>query len=470
MIWAFDKYKDSVAITDDNGISIKYGELIDISRTFSEYIAERCLIFCMCRNTIGGLLGYISSLQSGIVPLMLSEDIDKTLFNNLLGKYHPKYIWAPDDIKWKEDLVCTEYKIYDYRLYKIKFDNVKLYDELALLLTTSGSTGSPKLVRQSYENIHSNTKSIVEYLNIDENERAITTLPINYTYGLSVINTHLFAGATILLTQKTFFQKEFWEFFKEQKATSFAGVPYTYAMLKKLRFFRMELPSLRTMTQAGGKLDIELQQEIGEYAKKNNIGFYIMYGASEATARMSYLPQDKCLEKPGSIGIAIPGGKLQLVNENGLLINQYGEIGELQYTGDNVTLGYAECCEDLSKADERNKVLLTGDMAYFDHDGYFYIKGRKKRFLKVFGNRIGLDETEQLLTSRFDNIEFACTGKDDMICVCYVGDCKEDVIRDYLAQTINIHYSAIKVCRLEAMPRNDSGKIRYLDLKEYYAV
>jgi long-chain acyl-CoA synthetase len=133
-----------------------------------------------------------------------------------------------------------------------------LHDELALLFTTSGSTGSPKLVRISYENINSNAEAIAEYLSLSENERPITVLPMNYSYGLSIINSHLVKGATILLTARSIMEKEFWAFLKKEKATSFSGVPYTYEMLYKLRFFRMELPFLRTLTQAGGKLNEDL--------------------------------------------------------------------------------------------------------------------------------------------------------------------------------------------------------------------
>ena len=257
-----------------------------------------------------------------------------------------------------------------------------MYEELGLLLTTSGSTGSPKLVRQSYTNIQENAKSIAEYLKIDETERPITTLPMNYTYGLSIINSHILKGAAILVTQHTLMEREFWKFFRESEATSFGGVPYTYEILKKLRFFNMELPSLRYMTQAGGKLSPQLHKEFAEYAESHQKQFIVMYGQCEATARMAYLPAEKALEKYGSMGIAIPGGRLELIDVNGKFIEKPDEVGELVYYGPNVTLGYAQEAGDLKKADERNGRLETGDMAKRDNDGFYYIVGRKKEIFE----------------------------------------------------------------------------------------
>ena len=236
---------------------------------------------------------------------------------------------------------------------------------------------------------------------------------MNYTYGLSIINSHLLVGAVLLLTEKALTQKEFWNFFKEAGATSFGGVPYTYEMLDRLRFYRMELPSLRYMTQAGGKLIPELHKKFAEYAEKNGKKFIVMYGQCEATARMGYLPADKAIEKCGSMGIAIPGGRFRLIGLDGSTVTEPYTTGELVYEGDNVTLGYAECGEDLLKGDEQHGVLETGDMAQFDEEGFYYIVGRKKRFLKIYGNRVNLDEIDRMVKGEFLGIDCAAAGVDD---------------------------------------------------------
>ena len=263
-------------------------------------------------------------------------------------------------------------------------------------------------------------------------------------------------------------QKEFWNFFKEAGATSFGGVPYTYEMLDKLRFCRMDLPNLRTITQAGGKLTPELHQKFAEYAQKTGKKFVVMYGQCEATARMGYLPADKALEKCGSMGIAIPGGKFYLVDTNGDYINKANIAGELVYEGENVTLGYAECVEDLVKGDERGGILKTGDMAQFDEDGYYYIVGRKKRFLKIYGNRVNLDEIDMIIKSQYKNLDVASTGVDDHMYIFITDVGETECVKKLVVSKTKLNPAAFKVIVIDAIPKSDSGKILYQQLSKYY--
>lgn len=468
MMWKFSQYKDSIAAIDEQNNKVTYAELECFSKELAS-ICGRALSFNLCENSIGSLVGYASMINSGIVPIMVAKDLDNELMNNLLDTYRPDYIWVPDSMVTNFNEVETVLSKYEYTLLKTKYEKTaNMNEKLALLLTTSGSTGSPKLVRQSYKNILANTESIVEYLQLTSDEKPITTLPMNYTYGLSIINTHLYVGATILLTEKTLMQKEFWNFFKKEKATSFGGVPYTYEILKKLRFFRMDLPSLRYMTQAGGKLTPELHKEFAEYAVQTERKFVVMYGQTEATARMAYLPAEKALEKYGSMGIAIPGGKFMLIDAAGNCINEPNVVGELVYEGNNVTLGYAEQKEDLTKGDERNGRLVTGDMAKRDEDGYYFIVGRKKRFLKMFGKRINLDEVDRLIKSKFNNVDCACTGIDDKMYIFVNEETILSQVRSYVAETIHINLSAIYIKFIEEIPKNNSGKTLYTELENYY--
>lgn len=467
MMWKFKSFKNIAAALDDKGGSVTYAELDAFSKELSKF--KRKLIFNICNNSIGSLAGYASMVNAKAVPVMIAEDLDKELRNHLLSIYQPDYLWIPERLKNEFPDLSVILGKFGYFLLKTSYKSQEsIHEELALLLTTSGSTGSPKLVRQSYENIRANTQSIVQYLELDSSERPITTLPMNYTYGLSIINTHLYVGATILLTDKTMMQKEFWNFFKLEEATSFGGVPYTYEILKKLRFFNMELPSLKTMTQAGGKLTPELHKQFAEYAFKTNRNFIVMYGQTEATARMSYLPADKSLEKYGSMGIAIPGGRFSLIDINGTVIEQSNTVGELVYEGKNVTLGYAETREDLAKGDERNGRLVTGDMAKRDDDGYFYIVGRKKRFLKMFGKRVNLDEIERMLKNRYENADCAVAGLDDKMYIFITDRQAASEARLYIADKIHINISAVTSCYLDKIPKNDAGKTLYAKLEPYY--
>lgn len=468
MMWNFKKYSDSIAAKDEYGNILLYKDLYLFSQKINE-ICGRTLCFIISQNSIGSLAGYAAMIQGSTVPVMIGENLDKELFQSLLKTYEPEFIWLPNDISTNVENTCEMINQFGYRLLRTKYDKKDdINSELALLLTTSGSTGSPKLVRQSYNNIKSNTESIVEYLNLDSTERPITTLPMNYTYGLSIINSHLYVGATILLTDKTLMQKEFWDYFKTENATSFGGVPYTYEILKKLRFSRMILPSLRYMTQAGGKLSPELHKVFAQDCLEKNRKFIVMYGQTEATARMAYLPSEFALEKYGSMGIAIPGGCFSLIDDNGAEITEDNITGELIYKGANVTLGYAETRKDLIKGDENHGVLFTGDMAQKDKDGFYYIVGRKKRFLKMFGKRVNLDEIERIIKSRFNSLDCACDGKDDNMYIFVTDNFILDEVRGFISNKTGINISAINTVYLQQIPRNESGKIMYTGLNQYY--
>ena len=445
---------DGTAVVADDGRIVSYAELQRRTDEWAAKVPTRSLVFLLVGNNLDSLVAYVACLNHGIVPLMLDAKIDGQLLQRFKDIYRPDFIWRPSESGY---VLITEYTEYTENASENIpcvpwFKSKKLYPDLALLLTTSGSTGSPKLVRQSYKNIRANTQSIVEYLKLDSTERPITTLPMNYTYGLSIINSHLAVGATILLTEKSIVQREFWNFFTEQGATSFGGVPYTYEMLDKLMFFRRKLPSLRTMTQAGGKILPALHQKFAEYAQREGKNFVVMYGQCEATARMSYLPPERALDKVGSMGIAIPGGRFELID------------GELVYYGDNVTLGYAECAEDLAKGDARHGRLETGDMARVDDEGFYYIVGRKKRFLKIFGNRVNLDETERLIKGAFPGIDCACGGVDDKMKVFIIDQELVQAVRDFVAEKTHLNFTAFDVQYLATIPKNASGKTLYSEL------
>lgn len=469
MMWNFNKYADNVSLIDDKNTSLTYAELEAEGNRLAGTVGNRCLVFSLCTNSIGSVLGYTAFLNNQIVPVLLNAHLENELLQNLMDTYQPKFIWAPCDLKEQFASFTIAFESHGYQLLRTNYTmEYPLYHELGLLLTTSGSTGSPKFVRQSYRNIKANADSIVQYLELDASERPITTLPMNYTYGLSIINSHLMVGATILLTDNTLMQKEFWTFLKENDATSFGGVPYTYEMLDKLRFFRMELPSLRTMTQAGGKLSPELHKKFAEYAMEKGKHFVVMYGQCEATARMSYLPYERSLEKYGSMGIAIPGGRFSIIDVDGNEIMEPEVTGELVYEGPNVTLGYAENGEDLAKGDERNGRLVTGDMAKRDSDGFYYIVGRKKRFLKIYGNRVNLDEVDRMIKDHFNYIDCASAGVDDHMYIFITDGAVAHDVLSFIAEKTGLNHVAFKVIVIDEIPKNDSGKTLYKELTKYY--
>ncbi len=458
------KFGEEIAVIADNGEEISYNQLVVDADSVVENIPQRNLVFLVCSNNYASLAAYIGLLRKKIVPVLVSDKVEQSLVEELLRIYRPNYVIAPSSFLWLKGEVVKNFRNYSFFLTDAVIEH-DLYPHLALLLTTSGSTGSPKLVRQSYDNINSNTSSIVDYLRISPSDRAITTMPMSYAFGLSIIQSHLAVGASIVLTDFSLMQKEFWTLLKERNVTTLSGVPYIFEMLKRLRFNTMDLPCLRYITQAGGKLSLDLCKEFTSLCRDKGIEFIVMYGQTEATARMSYLPWKYAEDKLGSIGIAIPGGVLSLVDENNQEIERNGVVGELRYNGRNVCLGYAENYSDLARGDDWNGVLLTGDLAKFDEDGFFCIVGRKKRFLKIFGNRINLDEIEALL--KRNGFECIATGDDDNM-VIYSTDENVAKIRSIITGFTGIARTAFKVRIISEIPRNEAGKILYSAITNEY--
>lgn len=446
----------SVAALDDSGASVTYGDICSFADIFKKYVPRRTLVFLMTTNCIGSLLGYTSCLSNHIVPLVLSAFTEKGLYEHLRDLYRPEYLWIPSEMQtdFGYNLI---FSAYGYSLVSTGLVPPRLYEDLALLLPTSGSTGSPKLVRHSYRNIEANAENVSKFFEITPQYRAMAILPMHYTMGLSVISSHLYKGATILLCSKSMLDKGFWSMLKEGRATILTGVPYSFEILNKMRFFRMDLPDLQIITQGGGKMSDELFMTCADYAEKTGKKFIATYGQTEGTARMAYLPAELAKAKVGSIGIAEPGGKLSIIDDTGNETFEGEATGEMIYRGENVTLGYASCAEDLMKGDENYGILHTGDIVRRDSDGCYFVIGRIKRFLKIFGLRVGLDEVEHIIKSAFDT-DCLCSGTDDMLTVRITNpSIKEDVLNLIMKKTKLFHKN-IKVICVEKIGRNETGK------------
>lgn len=459
-----DSYYNHTVVITDAGETMQYGQLKEEVDKLTPFLHPHKLAFCLCRNQIGCLMGYITFMNAGVPVVLLDGQKNEEVVESLLTIYKPAYLWVSED---RTELIKDHkvlYSTHGFSLVAYNKQAGKIHPGIALLLTTSGSTGSPKLVKLTRENLLSNAESIAGYLSITSDERPVTSLPMHYSYGLSVINSHLIKGATILMTDKAVIQKEFWNFAEEQHATSIAGVPYTYEMLRRLRIFRMDLPDLKTMTQAGGKLNAKIAEEYIRNAKETGRRFFVMYGQTEATARMSYLPQEHALEKYASIGVAIPGGSFSLIDVNGNEITEPEVDGELVYKGANVSMGYAECIADLAVGDENHGELHTGDIARRDADGYYYITGRMKRFVKVWGNRCNLDAIEQLV--KLIIVNCACVGVDDLITIFVTEEGLDSQIKTMLSDKMGLNNRAFAVKVISEIPKNASGKIQYAELQK----
>lgn len=434
---SLSQFGQNTALIDSDGEAISYETLQKKCEIFNQSIKEeRSLILIAAKNSSETVVAYLSALMHGHVAILVNADTPTELLEPLIQAYQPNYIWKPSQN--------------GYALTPLHTGTLDMHPDLALLIPTSGTTGSEKMIRLSYQNLQANTASIVEYLPLTCKDRAITTLPLYYSFGLSILHTHLALGACIVLSSETLMSKTFWQRCERHHISSFSGVPYHFEMLRRLGFDTLP-NSLRYITQAGGKMNEKLVRELGLWCQEHAKALYIMYGQSEATARMSYLDPTKVLKKPKSIGKAIPGGSLEIIN------------GELRYRGANVMLGYAKSLADLGKEDTCKGVLYTGDLGYRDDEGDFYITGRSKRFIKLNGLRIGLDEIEQFLKDR--GIEAMCSGDDKKL---VVGTCKDTEVQKLITKQFGLHHSTIAVITLSELLIKPSGKYDYHALMEHY--
>ncbi len=450
-----------IAIKTDGEVQVTYGELRREVQKLSKEMECRQVAVIVCSNTLGCIYCYLACLKRKVVPLLLPENISGEQLGHCLDTYGAKYLCMPFEetvqaIRSKSKHLCKEraISIYDYMIYEREAASASVHKDLTLLLTTSGSTGGSRCVRLSRKNVIQNTRAICESLKIQSSDRAITSLPLNYTYGLSVLHTHLYRGATVLLTNKTVLSRDFWTFFDNEEGTSFAGVPFMYECLYKLGVFKERHKSLQVLTQAGGKLNLSLQKYYGELAEQYGYRFYIMYGQTEATARMSYLPYQEVLKRQGSVGVPICGGKFEIVSD------------EIVYYGDNVFMGYAEGKEELCLGDSNRGILHTGDLGYIK-EGFLYVTGRKDRMIKINGVRISLPEFEEYFQQTFHQ-EMICIMKKDILYYVHEGSFSEGEWQKILLWTkeklpiLSGHLVDMPVKRIS---RTSSGKVNYVQLE-----
>jgi acyl-CoA synthetase (AMP-forming)/AMP-acid ligase II len=423
----------------------------DVARTRAALpsLGRKSLGLLIAQNRYECLVAYLSALSGGSALMFLDAAVNPELLREFVALYRPDWIFAlqpgADFAGYRQSASCEP------GLLEIETPReLEIHPDVALLLSTSGSTGSPKLVRLTLRNLQANADSIAQYLQLTPQERPITSLPMAYSYGLSVINSHLQAGAAIVFTEDGVLQREFWDAVERYGCTSFAGVPYTYQMLLQTGLLNKRGSPLKVLTQAGGRLDEQRIRQLWSLALSRGWKFFVMYGQTEAAPRISYVPFDQLGRKIGSIGIAVPHGSLTLDERT----------GELVYRGPNVMLGYAECPQDLAKGDELFGVLRTGDLGLQDADGYFYITGRVKRFLKLFGKRFNLDELEIILSRRFES-PVACSGRDDLLVAAVESREDSETIRGIVCEMFDLPRAAVKVAAMKELPRTANGKVEY---------
>lgn len=401
---------------------VTYAELLDLVAAERDRLGPRHLVALEARPTIEFVVAYLAALADGHPVLLLGEG-GLERHAHLVAEYRPG-------------------------------TSTGLHPDLALLLSTSGSTGSPKLVRLSRANVEANARSIADYLDLHSKDVAITALPLHYCYGLSVLHSHLLVGATVVLTDLSVADACFWDLAERTSVTGLAGVPHTFALLDAVGFGRRvlpRLPSLRYLTQAGGRMAPDRVREYAALLHERGVDLFVMYGQTEATARIAYLPPELAPDHPDAIGVAVPGGTLRVVP----VPDAPPGTGELVYAGPNVMMGYAESLADLARGAELSE-LRTGDLARVTDAGLVEVLGRLDRQAKVLGHRVDLDRVEALLADAGDVVRLvACPER---LWAFVAGARARTRVRDRIAAATGLRGSALRVVVLDALPVTASGK------------
>lgn len=444
----------NISLSDVEKILISPDEILDRKKyqNFNSFLKKekKKLFFIFFDNTKEALIIYFLLIKNNHLVLLLPEDLKNENVNKLIINYSPNYIILEkknffEKKNLSEEVILDKYKV----LKNINSEKYKIRENLALLLNTSGSTGSPKLVKITHENLYHNTVSICKIFNITNKHKTITTLKPYYTYGLSIINTHIFKKAKIVINNKTFFDKKFWIELNKQRINSFGAVSTMYSFLQKLKFEKFQIPFIKYITHAGARLDNDLHSYINNVCNRKKIKFITMYGQTEATSRISYLPWKYSNLKLGSIGIPIPGGKMFFKKNN---------KGEILYRGKNIMGGYSMSYKDLDKI-KNIQTLKTGDFGYIDEDGFFYISGRKDRFVKIYGERINLDDLDNFLIRK--GIETATILKNNKLLITFTKPNQKDKIREILKDNFRLNSNIFNYKFKKKLPYTKNGKVKY---------
>lgn len=449
------------ALIDAAGTVLTHQELAHAADSLVRDLPARQLVLCLCSNSVDAIVGYVGLVRNGHVCVMLGAGTDPLRIKEFARLFSPNQVFGPNEILHELEL-DSQVISGSYGIARTSYASPEMHPDLSLLMTTSGSTGSPLVVRVSNDNLVENAASIIESLRLTARDRALTTLPMNYTYGLSIINTQLQIGGSLVVSDASLMDRQFWNLVSSSGATYFGGVPYTYQMLERIGIKRLANGTLRMLTQAGGKLDEDSVKRIHATCAEIGIQFNVMYGQTEATARMTVLKSSEVQGHPWSIGKPIPGGSMRIVDpDTGELVGP-GEVGELEYSGPNVTMGYATSSADLIRGDDFGFSLRTGDLAIQGDDGFLRIVGRRNRFIKVYGSRVNLDHVERMVQE--SGLEAVCTGSDDSLVVHVVGEVERESLQETVASFIGAHKNAVRVSLVRSIPRAESGKVLYSEL------
>lgn len=431
----------------------------------------RGLVFLLADASLEAMTWLHATIEAGFPIALLDAVGDPASVAELLERYRPDIVIDPG--RQRLGLLQDGPTARDGRAlvpgvwYASEFGPAP-HPDLAVLLTTSGSTGSPKFVRLSRANIRANAEQIVRSLGITSDDRGLASLPLFYSFGMSILTSHALAASPVVLPGGSVIEPSFWSDIERCGVTIMPGVPTTYSMLKRLGFERRRLPALRALIQAGGRLSVDLIDDFHSVMTSRGGRFFVMYGQTEASPRISCLPSERLPEKLGSVGPALSGGVLTIRGADGTDLPA-GETGEIHYRGPNVMMGYAESRADLALGATHGDVLATGDLGYLDDEGFLFITGRSKRICKLAGSRVSLDEIEIMALKRLDtHAQAAAVDADDKVALVltHVDPERAKELRRELANQLHVPPNLVRVHVLDAMPLLPTGKPDYASITQ----
>lgn len=450
---------DNIAILDDKGSKFTYKELGKRAKELGKYVEERGFLFVLCDRNIETFEFLYEILYLNRVPLLLSADIFGELLDNLIAIYHPQYIYCDKshEIAGKYQSVMEMNK---HTLMATGEERPVIHRDIAVLLSTSGTTGSPKLVKLSYRNLYKNAENACTYLEIRSGQKGMAPLLPSFVYGLNICIWHWYCGATLCTTEELVFSKGFEEFYRKERINNFAGTPYIFEMLQKVQFWDSEkITYLHRAMAAGSKMP---EKELSDMVSVMKGKFWVLYGQTECTGVVTAANFTADDIRTDKVGFPIGRTKAAVVPATQELLIRSRDI---------ISLGYADRFGHLASGIEEEE-LHTGDVASIDDTGCIYLKGRITRYVKILGKRVSMDDIENYLKNKNPDIEFACVGVEDSLFIFHTSHIEKidkEMVR-LLGRNMNIPGKFVYCLYLEKIPRNNSGKILYAKLEKLATV
>lgn len=456
------KQSGNYAVRDSDGFAKTYKEIFNEAELWNCIIETRSFVCVLCDNSFETICFILEMLAAGQVLWILDAGTEEILLDRLIDLYRPYYIWIGKDAgeylisKCSLQAVLSEAGYSEHQLYRTSAQPYPIHQNLALLLSTSGSTGSPKMVRLSYDNLQDQKQRYCTLFHIGYRDKTAAILPLHHIYNLSVCIVHWLCGGCVLAMNDILGSGKFKDIHTRECANNIIGVPFTFKMMRKSAFFDQKtLENLHFVMSGGARLAVDDQKWLVSTLKEK---FWIGYGQTETTALVIGTNFHGACDKLGTIGRQLDGVTVSLTDEQELVI--YSK---------SVCMGYAYGYGDLCRSDENQGTIYTGDLAYIDEDGYIFLKGRKEHSVNIIGNRTNLDELETLLGENFPGLSVVCVGEDDKVAI--FSEDREIVswernIRQCLLETTHIPPGMVSCIFIEKLPYIGNGKVDYKRLKE----